>query len=322
MSEKTDLHAAEAEKNQAYGSVSPEHLLEALERSGRTPDRALLKACLDRPDELIPGLLEMLESGIEQGDAEEWDDEDPRWYRDIHAGLFLIAFREEKALPLFADLLRDEGRENLLEWFERAFVHYGPLAVDMLIDLLKDRNAFLWGRIFAAVRLSRIALLHPDVRDRVTGALRVRLPRVDEEGNFVILPLADDDQVEFWTFVACELAELKDTASQPQVKALYRAGLIDETVMGDVDDYLRIFEEDRSHRVPRPFDLIAFYHPVRVSPLASVAREREQASDEPRMGRLLEDGGATYARAERKVGRNDPCPCGSGKKYKKCCGRR
>jgi uncharacterized protein YecA (UPF0149 family) len=25
-------------------------------------------------------------------------------------------------------------------------------------------------------------------------------------------------------------------------------------------------------------------------------------------------------RAEPKVGRNDPCPCGSGKKYKKCCG--
>jgi SWIM/SEC-C metal-binding protein len=24
--------------------------------------------------------------------------------------------------------------------------------------------------------------------------------------------------------------------------------------------------------------------------------------------------------ADKKVGRNDPCPCGSGKKYKKCCG--
>ena len=22
-----------------------------------------------------------------------------------------------------------------------------------------------------------------------------------------------------------------------------------------------------------------------------------------------------------KIGRNDPCPCGSGKKYKKCCGK-
>jgi len=25
-------------------------------------------------------------------------------------------------------------------------------------------------------------------------------------------------------------------------------------------------------------------------------------------------------REQAKVGRNDPCPCGSGKKYKKCCG--
>ena len=28
-----------------------------------------------------------------------------------------------------------------------------------------------------------------------------------------------------------------------------------------------------------------------------------------------------YVRKEKKVGRNDPCPCGSGKKYKSCCGR-
>ncbi|MDE0519675.1 MAG: SEC-C metal-binding domain-containing protein, partial [Candidatus Dadabacteria bacterium] len=26
-------------------------------------------------------------------------------------------------------------------------------------------------------------------------------------------------------------------------------------------------------------------------------------------------------RTQKKVGRNDPCPCGSGKKYKRCCGR-
>ena len=25
--------------------------------------------------------------------------------------------------------------------------------------------------------------------------------------------------------------------------------------------------------------------------------------------------------SEKKVGRNDPCPCGSGNKYKKCCGK-
>ncbi|MAA50647.1 MAG: zinc chelation protein SecC [Gammaproteobacteria bacterium] len=28
-----------------------------------------------------------------------------------------------------------------------------------------------------------------------------------------------------------------------------------------------------------------------------------------------------YLRQIPKVGRNDPCPCGNGKKFKKCCGR-
>jgi uncharacterized protein YecA (UPF0149 family) len=30
--------------------------------------------------------------------------------------------------------------------------------------------------------------------------------------------------------------------------------------------------------------------------------------------------GTTFIHSSPKVGRNDPCPCGSGKKYKKCCG--
>ena len=27
----------------------------------------------------------------------------------------------------------------------------------------------------------------------------------------------------------------------------------------------------------------------------------------------------TFRRGEPKIGRNEPCPCGSGKKFKKCC---
>lgn len=40
---------------------------------------------------------------------------------------------------------------------------------------------------------------------------------------------------------------------------------------------------------------------------------------------FLETGDYKYIRTpikvEKQVGRNDPCPCGSGKKFKKCCGR-
>ncbi len=34
----------------------------------------------------------------------------------------------------------------------------------------------------------------------------------------------------------------------------------------------------------------------------------------------LQGYGRTLVRANEKVGRNEPCPCGSGEKNKKCCG--
>jgi len=37
--------------------------------------------------------------------------------------------------------------------------------------------------------------------------------------------------------------------------------------------------------------------------------------------RYEEEGPKQPVRAENRTGRNDPCPCGSGKKYKKCCGK-
>lgn len=38
-------------------------------------------------------------------------------------------------------------------------------------------------------------------------------------------------------------------------------------------------------------------------------------------GRLFPGKVETFRRQAPKVGRNDPCPCGSGKKFKRCCGK-
>lgn len=48
-------------------------------------------------------------------------------------------------------------------------------------------------------------------------------------------------------------------------------------------------------------------------------KERQFSYSAPEKGE--ERKGSTVVNKERKVGRNDPCPCGSGKKYKKCCGK-
>ena len=61
-----------------------------------------------------------------------------------------------------------------------------------------------------------------------------------------------------------------------------------------------------------------------------VHEEKTQFSDLPGtdakeavsyQGQLPEESAPTYKREVPKVGRNDPCPCGSGKKHKKCCGK-
>lgn len=54
-------------------------------------------------------------------------------------------------------------------------------------------------------------------------------------------------------------------------------------------------------------------HPSSTLPLAGSVQGQEP---QRRGGKQ-----ATVVREDPKVGRNDPCPCGSGKKYKKCCGK-
>ena len=50
--------------------------------------------------------------------------------------------------------------------------------------------------------------------------------------------------------------------------------------------------------------------------------ERKQVIDVDHLSSNVdEDANSKTVRKEDTTGRNDDCPCGSGKKYKKCCGR-
>ena len=51
------------------------------------------------------------------------------------------------------------------------------------------------------------------------------------------------------------------------------------------------------------------------------ALKREQVAQPTKTSGDGTDTANKTVRKGKKVGRNDPCPCGSGKKYKKCCGR-
>ena len=53
----------------------------------------------------------------------------------------------------------------------------------------------------------------------------------------------------------------------------------------------------------------------------NVVQPQQEQKRQVTENRYAEEGPKKPVRRENKVGRNDPCPCGSGKKYKKCCGR-
>ncbi len=57
-----------------------------------------------------------------------------------------------------------------------------------------------------------------------------------------------------------------------------------------------------------------------VYPDKSITTDRLGPVDQPHLS-LVPTGNPVQSSTSAKVGRNDPCPCGSGKKYKKCCGQ-
>ncbi len=49
--------------------------------------------------------------------------------------------------------------------------------------------------------------------------------------------------------------------------------------------------------------------------------EKSDVPGEPKSEDNAKAGQSPFVRQDRKVGRNEPCPCGSGKKYKACHGK-
>jgi preprotein translocase subunit SecA len=67
---------------------------------------------------------------------------------------------------------------------------------------------------------------------------------------------------------------------------------------------------------PRPRQIVA-QHQEAAGAFATAPEAEPDPTEAPRAARSAEPSMAP-ARTGPRVGRNDPCPCGSGKKYKKC----
>jgi len=98
-------------------------------------------------------------------------------------------------------------------------------------------------------------------------------------------------------------------------------GVIDKEIVGMVFKLqVNIPEESREERRRQAgMDNAVASHQETVGMGFGSATQREEAN--PVAAASKRGKAKPIKRQTRKVGRNEPCPCGSGKKYKKCCGR-
>ncbi len=89
-----------------------------------------------------------------------------------------------------------------------------------------------------------------------------------------------------------------------------------ESIKEEITDrvmYIRTVDEEAQTRLRRRWSIEKAIH-EEYSNVDNLATNRGDGGKPVVKQRRLSE-------TEKRVGRNDPCPCGSGKKYKKCCGR-
>lgn len=116
---------------------------------------------------------------------------------------------------------------------------------------------------------------------------------------------------------------VKELAEKYGIPVLTMVGFLD-----GIDDSLKvknpIEEMDENTRVNLAFDKELLYKNMvdaKADWLYELPMWKEIFTEEKRKELYREAKKANTVVKGKKIGRNDPCPCGSGKKYKYCCGK-
>ena len=116
---------------------------------------------------------------------------------------------------------------------------------------------------------------------------------------------------------------VKELAEKYDVEVMTMVGFLD-----GINDSLKIQnpieEMDENTEVNLGFDLETLYKNMvdaKADWLYELPQWNSIFSEEKRKELYLEQKKSETVVKGPKIGRNDPCPCGSGKKYKHCCGR-
>ena len=241
----------------------------------------------------VPDLIRMMQDeGLNWANSES----DEVW-APIHAWRTLGQLRAKSAIDAFIENLPNiDNYDN--DWEQEDYpivlAMIGPAAIPALTAYLANGENGIWSRIAAADALGKIGQRYPAARDECVAILTTQLEQHKQQDKslnaIIILNLRNLDALE----------------SIPAIEAAFKADKVDLSLQGDWEE-VQIKMGLLDERItPKPE--YGWIDPEYI-PLAKQTRELFD-----RLG--IEKPDDPF----KDVGRNEPCPCGSGKKFKKCHG--
>ncbi len=333
----------EEEDENEFRELSVEEMMEIFSGEDYAFPRHALRQAVEKKDEITPRLLQALsraandpESVLEAGDDSY-----------IYAMFLLAQFREKRAYPLIVKLAshRAELVDAMLgdiptEDFASVLASVSLGDTSLITELALNKEAEEFARA-AAIRAWLPLVVSGD---RSRGEAMAFYKGLFEGG------LEDRNEV-VWSELVDAANDLYPEEVYDHIKRAYADGLVDEhivhpdwvdermvagkdEVLADLAEWNRLVE-DVTIEMREWFENREFGHERDEDEdwIGEDEWDEEDAEDEWReedesdaeRRRLSALNGNNFTpsapyRAPEKVGRNDLCPCGSGKKYKKCCG--
>ena len=222
----------------------------------------------------------------------------------VHAWWALAHLKAEAAVvPLLTLLRRVDKNDD--DWVSEdvplVLAEIGSAAVGPLVAYLADVHHGDWARAAAAQALERVGSAHPELRAECVLRLIAQLAKFAEQSEALN------------GLLVSSLLDLYAVESAAVMESAFASGRVDTMVCGDWEDVaIELGLQTHRHHPPKPNKFTEMGDRLRAAMGYTLDAENRLVPLDPE---------GSHALPAAKVGRNEPCPCGSDKKFKKCCGR-
>jgi hypothetical protein len=288
--------------------LSIPELIRLMVRDEDRVPRSVIDECASRGEEMVQALGELV------ADERFWEEAPAlgMWWLRLHAAMILGLIASERAGLLLVSLMRLVERaqdENLEDWLSghwpALFRNKPEAVVPSLRELAQDRD-FDWFARTEALE-SAVAFGERDGAAALDAALDWAAAIAADEAQHRTLRLMVG--VTLLDFPRERHRALLEDLVAQQTKAdlSFSAEEVRQA-------FSRMRDTPHWERFEDPWK---FYAPEVIARRQERwAREDAESADEES---AFDDAPEPQTRLVPKIGRNDPCPCGSGKKYKRCC---